>query len=918
MSGENRAPADTARNERVLSEIVEMVTSATGSPITALTGPLGIGRSALLSQLEPILIGTGIRTVTLRLSPNPLANPLHAALLSVARRSGDDPHSASTRPSTSPLLGSPAATTPEQTAAAIAQPLLSEGSVAILVDDAQWIDAPSLAILESLARQIAGTTVRCVCAIRVPVPSPLLAAGRDTFERMRREGLLSHVNVRPLGTADIAALGVVAFGAKPDQELVSGLRRLTAGLPAALVPVIEQYQGTGSIRIVDGYAHLVRQRRDLSLPEHHPLVMNVRRLGSRLWTAAKAVSVLCQLGESVPTLLSEFLDIKVSSALELLDELQEAAVLQRSRTGRGWRFRVPLLASALSTHLGPYERRHLAQRTITALWQKKAQCEDEDFPADQLAIAGKLVDPERARTQLVRHATAAIPANGDYNDLWLRSAAALPTGQQDQARILLVRVAMSLARGDYGQTLLHSDTVRRELGPQLTDDELVELDRAQVLALHGTGDLTAVERIADDPSRRDVIGRATALQLLGRWHECGTLLDAQRDSWTKIPMSAFFGHFLEAQTHFVSGRYGLVKAHIDDAYRRLPEHSALHRADLRGFELLVSLLTGVAGELSSERSTLFDSALPPAIQAILASDQGRFDQAMTLARRTIAGGAVYGHELAHTFLHRSAAMIQLSRGKLSRGRELLRLARESRPPLPHLLDCAEALLDRTLGQTDQARQQLRRGLTYAAAHGLVIEADELWRQLAELEVKHGDVSSAHACLAEIERVASLTGTDSALLNRSLAAALVEQDHAAAEEAIRLARKRDRPFELGNVLAKLVAHQLCDPALLYEAYELADDLDALLHRAWLRNLMQHHDLSIPGRKQTVAENERLLATLVADGLSNKQIALVLRASEKSVESRLARLFARTGVQSRVELAMSVINGAHDTAWFRVPQ
>ena len=49
----------------------------------------------------------------------------------------------------------------------------------------------------------------------------------------------------------------------------------------------------------------------------------------------------------------------------------------------------------------------------------------------------------------------------------------------------------------------------------------------------------------------------------------------------------------------------------------------------------------------------------------------------------------------------------------------------------------------------------------------------------------------------------------------------------------------------------------------------------------------------GRQATVTENERLLAVLVSEGLGNKQLAIALQTSEKSVEGRLSRLFARTG-------------------------
>jgi DNA-binding NarL/FixJ family response regulator len=58
---------------------------------------------------------------------------------------------------------------------------------------------------------------------------------------------------------------------------------------------------------------------------------------------------------------------------------------------------------------------------------------------------------------------------------------------------------------------------------------------------------------------------------------------------------------------------------------------------------------------------------------------------------------------------------------------------------------------------------------------------------------------------------------------------------------------------------------------------------------------------------VEENERLLATLAAEGLSNKQIATALNTSEKSVEGRLSRLFTRSGYRSRIELSNAIVDG-----------
>jgi DNA-binding NarL/FixJ family response regulator len=57
-------------------------------------------------------------------------------------------------------------------------------------------------------------------------------------------------------------------------------------------------------------------------------------------------------------------------------------------------------------------------------------------------------------------------------------------------------------------------------------------------------------------------------------------------------------------------------------------------------------------------------------------------------------------------------------------------------------------------------------------------------------------------------------------------------------------------------------------------------------------------------------EREVARLLADGMSNREIANALSISEDTVKHHLTHAFNKTGVSSRVELALRVINGRLD--------
>jgi DNA-binding NarL/FixJ family response regulator len=116
--------------------------------------------------------------------------------------------------------------------------------------------------------------------------------------------------------------------------------------------------------------------------------------------------------------------------------------------------------------------------------------------------------------------------------------------------------------------------------------------------------------------------------------------------------------------------------------------------------------------------------------------------------------------------------------------------------------------------------------------------------------------------------------------------------------------------LANTIAKVSGKGWGTTELVREAYGIYGDLGALLPRAHLRRLMRMRNITVSNRGTTVAENGRLLATLVTEGLSNKRLAVILNTSEKGVEGQLSRLFKNTGYRSRVELATALLTGEFD--------
>lgn len=112
-----------------------------------------------------------------------------------------------------------------------------------------------------------------------------------------------------------------------------------------------------------------------------------------------------------------------------------------------------------------------------------------------------------------------------------------------------------------------------------------------------------------------------------------------------------------------------------------------------------------------------------------------------------------------------------------------------------------------------------------------------------------------------------------------------------------ARATDDPAGAGDALrdARTLAHQ-CG-ALRLER-QIGRDLRRLVRGSAAR----HPQTALPAAGLTARERE--IAALVADGMTNRQIAARLFVSEKTVESHLSNAFGKLGVSSRAALAAQV--------------
>ncbi|HTI26114.1 MAG TPA: helix-turn-helix transcriptional regulator [Kutzneria sp.] len=901
-------PGPLFGRDQIVDHILSAVRSPAEPPMILVTGPTGIGRTAVLARVRAAAAERGMTTMSLRVAQNDRHRPYAVALRLAAELAA-----ASDWDGTDPATG-----TAGQLTTALASTLAGRDDLVVLLDDLQWADHSSVTVMTSLVRLLTGASIRFVCGFRTPTGDPA-GAERSTVDRMRDTGLVRVVGLRPLGRAMVATLLTDLLRATPTPELTAAVHRLSRGIPAAVLATVRGYQQAGSLRVAQRHAFLSQPSQPPELPADHPVFDHLRWLAEPGWSVVKALAVLYPLDAPAVGLIAAAVDIDESQVVDVLRALRTEGVVRPGPTPGSWRFRVPLLATGLMSCLGPYERRRLAQSAVTALWAGDATCEDPCYLPQQLVNAGKLVDPDRAAKELLAQGAAAMVDDGYHAERWLSAAADLETDSARRATVLLLHAATSCLHMMFDRALASTRTLLAGPVGHLSSDAVLELEIVYVVSLLGTRDVDTLDAIAahgweslPGSDQHRVLIRATALCALGRFREADEVFSATRPIWSVGSGSVVaFGVLSKACTAAFLGRLAEFDALVADP-TAVPYYDGERNRLGLIFQLARILL--LLGDLGQARGLLAThmrttERRPLADQAVEACLAGRWDEALELARLPLASGSTLGYVPAHTSLVRELATILTARGQLTQARTLIEQAVAEQPILTHLLAAPAAELAGILDGRDGARQLLVDGLQLAAEQGLVIGVDELWLRLCEWELAGGDTEAARRCANEIGPIADRLGTDRARRNQLLARALAYRDQHAGEAAVWLALDREQPFELAGTLADLAGHGLASKKLLLEAYELYGALGALLPRVRLRQVMRGLAVAVGDRNATVAESERLLATLVTEGLTNRQLATVLQISEKGVEGRLSRLFQRTGYRSRVELATAILTGEY---------
>ncbi|MGO9839005.1 MAG: ATP-binding protein [Polyangiaceae bacterium] len=349
-------PSLVGRDEvlRDLDAHVEAATLGRVEKTLLVTGEPGIGKTRVLEELATRIRAAGGRVLRGRAFEAEMVRPYGAwidALRSISIAEAAGPLRAELAPLL-PELQSEGEGTPDKAllfdaVARLVATLAVGAPVAVLLDDIQWFDEASAALLHFVARAVAPSSVLFACGARVEELAENPAAVR-LVRAMQREGRVHEVELAPLDAAATAALAR-AVHAPVDSERVV---RESSGNPLFALEVARA--------LAQGGAPLSRSLLGL-------ITDRLARLDER---AHELVQWAAALGHGFDIdMLQRVTELPQPDLVDALEELERRGILRSRETpgGVGYDFVHDLIRAGAYRQLSAPRRRWVHLRIALAL-----------------------------------------------------------------------------------------------------------------------------------------------------------------------------------------------------------------------------------------------------------------------------------------------------------------------------------------------------------------------------------------------------------------------------------------------------------------------------------------------------------------------------------------------------------------------
>ncbi|MFJ2669618.1 ATP-binding protein [Streptomyces sp. NPDC087525] len=917
------------------------------SSVILLSGPLGIGRTALLRQLPGVVSGTDVRVLRANAAPMErdfafgVVRQLLDSLLASAswadrERWAREPDQAAglmlgadDLPSGCPLAedtprgntpggagtGGPAGAASEATLhgpRSLLADISEHARLLILVDDLQWVDIPSLRWLAYLTKRLRGLRAVLVCTLR--------DGDQGAGHALVREIAAAATQIlRPAPLSRDATRDVIheRSGVPGHEEYVRACHEVTGGNPLFLMSVLLGMEARGHAPTTD-HTDRVRALRPAGLRE---------RLASYLRTRPRAVrdtaaAIAAFGGHGDPALITELAGLDETGFGAARRALREAGLLADAREPR---FIHRVVQDAVESAMSVAERER---------WHAAA--------ADLMYRSG------RPAEQVAAHLMAVTTFGRPWSVMVLRAAAdtALRRGAPETAARYLRRALLGHRRQDESRARLLVDlaTAERGFDPEACRRHIVQAmpllttvrDRTAaalrtpppLLDAVPSSTATLLRGVRDElgpPAELDEPAREMALRLEARLRHYGhenpgelaSAVERLRELGEEPPLDSAAERELMAVLLFsgaLTGRLSAAEAARTGA-RILEREPAASAGVHTTLPLVVVTLFAaesvqdVGSWLSTEQQTRWqnatgaDGVLLLAERAFVLVSQGRPTQAREYAERALGSAGADWREVSLVIL--SAVALELRDPALSE--RILARARRRRTAglaLTASLQILQASVDAQRGLRPRALETL-------LACGRQLDASH-WRNSAlfpwrphaiGLYQRLGDPRSAQR-LAEEELTWATAWGAPAALGRALR--LKGWLHGAQgvpllREAVTVLRGSSFELELARTLV-LLGRQLGSGTEAEAALREAGTLAAACGAPWLVERAEHGLGTAAAPKTAVlTRSERRVITLVGRGLTNQEIADELGVSSRAVEKHLTNSYRKLGISGRHELA-----------------
>jgi DNA-binding CsgD family transcriptional regulator len=890
--------------------------------VLVVEGAAGMGKSRLLAEVSTIARSLGIKVGGSAADPSETVVEL--AVLLAALFDGAEP-----------LLddnGLAAHAQPEQRfwllrdlqqlleRAALESPLL------ISIDDAHWADGGTAAAIRTLPMRLVGLPIAWVIALRPPrEPTPLVQA----LEQLKQSGARTIV-LGPLDENAIAQLATEVLGARPDQSILEQLAEAD-GNPFLVVETLLGLQEENRVRVVDGHTELV----DNQLPRRVQQKMR-ERLGRLSDDASDAATVAASLGRTFTfDELARTLGRSASDLLAPVGELLEANLLVE-RDGK-LAFWHDITREAVRASVPVTARRALDRQAAGVLLETGA------LPVEvavQLAASAERGD-EVAVDTLLEAAEALVTTDPDTAATFGQRALEIAPAHHPRRGEIVGTTAIALhIAGNGEEAIAFADRALRETLPSTQEAE-VRLSIAGMFAISPEIRIGAGRLALNLPDLPQTV-RARHLACLfhnlvtsGRVTEARAMLEEARAAVASADdaRASFTLRVAESALEYADDRFDASLELITSAYRD---------GIFAGDDQRLRLAHMWHGELLSVADR-DDEALAIASDGLAAAQRDRQGWAYQMfetwhgrmllrtGRLTEALAVLEGRYALEDGTH--AAAVLDAAGIVALGRLAIHTGdtRQAR----RLADIAEVMLEwgtpavrrhaawvlalfaMAEGDAEEARDRLRTGTGPDGQPMLprfpLDIADEVL--LARVALATGDDELAQLALVSSRRRAELNaGVASIAATAAHVRGLLESSTADLREAVDLFERTRRRLELAAALEDLgvelitsereAAVEVLGRALGLYA-ELGANWDARRVRSRLRELGVRRRL-VAAEPETngwsaLTTSELTVARLVAEGLTNREVAERLFVSPHTVSSHLRHVFSKLGINSRVELA-----------------